>query len=413
MLALTDFLGRDVTGADGTPHGRLEDLAVDLAERHPAVTALLVRRGRGAPTHAIPWSDVASFEHAGVELNRGAPSADVVLGEALLLRRDVLDTQIVDVAGRRVVRVADVELARDDGQLRVVAVDVGGRALLQRMGLRRLARRARRHAVDWHELHPASRRGHALALRAPAASIQTLDGAQLAELVARLPVERAAEVLRAVSSTSAAGALSAARPGLGGRLVDALHAAEAGPILAQMPTDDATAALRHLGPERLDRLLAEVSSERGVELRRLLAYPARTAGGLMTTDVRTARPGEPVEAIRARLAADPPRLEGLMTVFVVDEQGRVQGAIAPSALVAGSATPAPVPIVAVDTPVDEVVDLFALHDVLALPVVDAAGRLVGAVAVDDVLEELLAERLPGRRRRWALFDPTRRRRASP
>ena len=165
-----------------------------------------------------------------------------------------------------------------------------------------------------------------------------------------------------------------------------------------MSPDDATAALRHVEQEPLERMLAEVGATRTAELRLLLAAPARTAGGLMTSDARTARADEPAEAVRRRLAERPPHHEALATVFVVDADGKLLGAIPPSRLLAGDTKPVAVPTLTAETPLDDVLDLFARHDVLALPVVDAAGRVIGAVGVDDVLEELLAERLPGRRR---------------
>jgi magnesium transporter len=118
----------------------------------------------------------------------------------------------------------------------------------------------------------------------------------------------------------------------------------------------------------------------------------------MNTEVLTAVVGEPVGAIRDRVAADLPELEGLATVFVVDETGRPVGSFEPNDLLAGRSTPRQVPAVSVMLPVERVIDLFALHDYIALPVVDGDGRLVGVVAVDDVLEELLAERLPGQGR---------------
>ena len=86
-------------------------------------------------------------------------------------------------------------------------------------------------------------------------------------------------------------------------------------------------------------------------------------------------------------------------MFVVDDAGRYVGALPPSALLAG-APPRPAPALRLDTPVDEVIDVFAVEDVLALAVIDADGRIVGAVAIDDVLEELLVERLPQHRRRY-------------
>jgi Mg/Co/Ni transporter MgtE len=119
----------------------------------------------------------------------------------------------------------------------------------------------------------------------------------------------------------------------------------------------------------------------------------------MTTNIRTAAADEPLEAVRERLAADPPPLEGLATVFLHDADGRYTGAFTPVALLTGS-PPRRLAALRIDTPVDDVIDLFAVQDVLALPVLDAGDRLVGAVAIDDVLEELLAERLPQHRRRY-------------
>jgi magnesium transporter len=164
-----------------------------------------------------------------------------------------------------------------------------------------------------------------------------------------------------------------------------------------MAPDDAAAALRTIeSPARAD-LLAELDAQRRDELARLLAHPPESAAGLMSTDVRTAPAGASGDEVRARLTARPPRLEGLATVFLLDGDGRPTGTLTPLDLVVGAARPAPVLTLPATAPVDDVLDLFARHDVLAVGVVDDAGRLIGAVAIDDVLEELLAERLPGER----------------
>ena len=119
----------------------------------------------------------------------------------------------------------------------------------------------------------------------------------------------------------------------------------------------------------------------------------------MNTDVRTATTSDTVEAIRERVAADPPELEGLATVFVLDDVGpprrelRAEPICSPADQHRG-----PCPRSPASLPVERVIDLFALQDYLALPVVDDDGRLVGVIAIDDVLEELLAERLPGQSR---------------
>lgn len=171
-----------------------------------------------------------------------------------------------------------------------------------------------------------------------------------------------------------------------------------------MAADNATAALRHLGQDELDTLLAALDTANVRRLRRLLSHPPDTAGGLMSVDVVTAEAGEPARLIRSRVAEHPPVVPALATVFVIDEERRPLGAVSPAGLMGDAVEPSTVPVLRLDTPAEDVINLFALHDVLALPVVDAEGRLAGAVAIDDVLEELIAERLPGKRR----YRPERR-----
>ena len=120
----------------------------------------------------------------------------------------------------------------------------------------------------------------------------------------------------------------------------------------------------------------------------------------MTTDVRTTRAAEPRDAILRRLREDPPALEGLFTVLVLDAAGRLAGVLPPSALIRGSAGPLAAPTVTADAPVEKVAELFARHDLVAVPVVDGENRPLGLVAVDDVLEEMLSARLPQHRRRY-------------
>lgn len=410
MLRLSDLVGSEVRSREGVVVGHLRDVTVLLDDDHPAVRRLIVGRRRGAAT-AVAWTTVTSFEHDGIQLSVEAPAEmdpAGAPGDELLLARDVLDTQIVDLAGRRMARVAEVYLARSEGVVRVAGVEVGGAGVFRRLGLRRTAERTPEQLVDWAHVHLTSAPGHALALATPAAAVHRLTPAQLTAVVAHLPTGQAADVLAAVPPAVAAGALSGSKPSVGARLLEAVPAGTGSSVVAEMAVDDAAAVLRGLSAEAVEALLANLRSERAATLRRLLAHPAGTAGGLMNSEVLTAAVGEPVESIRARVAADLPELEGLATVFVVDGAGRPVGSFEPNDLLAGRPEPRPVPAVPVDLPADRVIDLFALQDYLALPVVTDDGRLAGVVAVDDVLEELLAERLPGRaryhgvrRRDWA------------
>lgn len=400
QVLLSDLLGSDIRSAEGDVVGHLVDMTVEVRDDHPRVRRLAIGRRRRIRAF-VDWEAVTSFEHDDIQLS--VPHADAVghtdghglSRRELLLSRDVLDTQIVDVAGKRMARVSDVLLSRTDEIVRVVAVDVSAAGVWRRLGLDRIAERVAEQGVDWADLHLTSARGHALQLSTPGSGVHRLATPELAALVAHLPTVRAAQILDAVSPSAAAAALSASHPRVGAQLLHAVSRDTASSVVARMPTDDAAAVLRGLDADAVRELLDGVRSERAATLRRLLAHPADTAGGLMNTDVRTAAVGETVEAIRTRVAADLPELEGLATVFVLDGEGRPIGSFEPNDLLAGRTAPRPVPAVPATLPVERVIDLFALHDYLALPVVDDDGRLVGVVAVDDILEELLAERLPG------------------
>ena len=405
MFSITDYLGQDVLSADGVRVGRLLDLAVRPEGEAPLVTRLRLRTGRRR-TATVAWDDVAEFERTLVMLRIAAPlpagSGDP---QELWVMRDVVDSQIVDIEGRRVVRAADAEFERVRDGLALVAVDVGASALLRRLGLHGLASRGRRDAIAWKDLHPASPRGHSLQLATSRSALHRFTPPQLGRLISRLPVTRAAEVIEAVDVPVAARTLRTTDPRLAGRLVGLLDPRRAAPIVTELPADDAAATLRHLPEPALGALVANVPEERAAELRRLLTYRPRTAGGLMSTDVVTASPEDDSAAIRARLAAAAPRLEGLAAVFVVDRQRHVMGCLTPRALLTGG-PPVAVPELVAQAPLDEVLEVFGTHDLVAAPVVDSDRRLIGVIAVDDVLAELLIERrrrhrYPHRKRRRA------------
>jgi hypothetical protein len=245
MLVFTRTTGQPVQAADGTVVGRLRDLTARLGAEHPTVHRLAVGTRRNL-THLVPWSAVAAFERAGVQLgNVGSVDAFAAGGprlpleaDELLLGRDVLDTQIVDVVGHRLSRVSDVLLTRlPDGRLEVAAVDVGIGAVLRRLGLRWLGERFPERAVDWRDLHLTSERGHDVHLATTAAAVHRLDAHDLAELLTRLDTGSAAKVIKTVGPERAARAVARAHPEVGGRLMRALETDEAARVIGELPPE--------------------------------------------------------------------------------------------------------------------------------------------------------------------------------
>jgi sporulation protein YlmC with PRC-barrel domain len=246
---LTEVIGRRVLSSDGTDVGRVADLSVRLGVPRPSVVRALVRRPRGE-AHLLPAPAVRlvathaevspGTDLAGLEVDaRHLPLAD----DELLLARDVLDTQVVDLRGRHLSRVSDVRLRQVGDGLEVLAVDLGVPGLLRRLGLRVPGGRLE---LEWHHLHLTSPRGHVVQLNTDTAAFRRLDPSGLAELLSRLSTSRAVDVVRALEPARAAAALHHSHPRTGRRIVQGLSTAERSDLAAGASGDHAR-TIRRLG----------------------------------------------------------------------------------------------------------------------------------------------------------------------
>jgi sporulation protein YlmC with PRC-barrel domain len=185
MFRLSESLGQEIADTEGAAIGRLDDLVVRL-EPQARVVRLRIRLGRRRLVD-VPWEDVASFDAAGIRLRRLARPETAALGEhELLLERHVLDAQIVDLAGKCLTRVGDVELALRNGSLAVTGVEVGAEPLLRRLGLSFLARHAGASSITWADLHLGSYRGRRIQIASGKPETTLAPRASHAELLARL-----------------------------------------------------------------------------------------------------------------------------------------------------------------------------------------------------------------------------------
>ena len=242
--------GQDVLCPDGRVAGRLADLTVRLDEHAGPhlVERLLVQRHR-APDLLMPWAAIESFENTCVLIHGPddpisfaiTSTTEALSDDEILLVRDVIDTQIVDVVGQRLARVADVVLTRTaNDRLELVGVEVGFGGVLRRLGLHRLAARADEDAVTWTDLHLTSERGHAVQLATPRSAVHHLDAAGLAALVSKLDTESATEILAAAGPGVAADVVGIAHPVVGERVLRAMPDTDAAQIVAAMPAERAS-----------------------------------------------------------------------------------------------------------------------------------------------------------------------------
>jgi CBS domain-containing protein len=404
MLYLSQAIGRPVLDANGEPLGKVEDLIVAVGDRYPPVTGLVVATDRRRIF--MPWSQVARFDASGARLSTDKIDITKFQGREneIQLRADLLDKQIVDIDGRKVVRVNDLRLDDVDGRLHLVAVDVGAAGLLRRLGIeggyRVLARNLHlptpERYIDWEDVDPVETSIASIKLRVPHAGLTELHPADLATIIDQLAPRDRAGVLAALDDEAAADAIEEMEPDTQVEVLEGLAPERAADILEEMSPDDAADLVADLSDETRTELLALMERDEAEELGGLLAFPEDTAGGMMTTEF-VAVPAE-LTASRTidRLRELEPDAETIYYVYVVDAARRLVGVLSLRDLIVARpdtpigevmiAEPVAVPVTA-DR--DDVASVVARYNLLAVPVVDAEGRLAGIVTVDDAIDTIL------------------------
>lgn len=403
MLYLSEIKRSKVVDPAGTEIGRLVDLAVVPREQFPAVQWAIVRGSDGE--RIVRWSDLEPA-NGGYRLKDGAvpPAAGELPPEALRLGRDLLDKQIVDTHGAKVVRVNDLQLDDKGGTLRLVGADVGLRGILRQVGGERAAeriaslvgRKLPRGIIPWHLVEPLESPQQNVRLTLPHAKLALLHPADIADIVEEMTADERLAVFDQLDVETAAEALGEVEPEMQAAIMGDLDEERAADILEEMDPDEAADLLQDLPEETREELIELMDEEEGADVEELLAYPEDSAGGIMTTDFlalpRDLTTGQAIDRLR-ELQPDPALIYYL---YVVDAEGKLDGNLSLRDLVVASPdTPLTTVMnpnvlsVQADTPKEEVASLIAKYDLLALPVVDARHVLLGTVTVDDVVELML------------------------
>jgi len=418
MLFLSRLVGRPVRDRDGDSFGKVRDLIVALGEQYPPVTGLVVRVAGGRDIF-LPWTDVEEIDAEGARLRTTLIDMATFRQRPNEIRLwlDLLDKQIVDVEDRKIVRVNDIQLAPVEGRLRLVAVDVGLAGILRRLGLsgpgERLARALHLEAenyIEWEDVDPVESSVSSLKLRVPHEALGTLHPADVAHIVEQLAPRDRAGILAALDDERAADVLEELAADDQVDILEALSPEKAADILEEMGPDEAADLVADLSEERQEQLLGLMEPEEASDVRELLAYGEETAGGLMTTDFITVTPEMTAEQVIERLRELHPDADQVYYLYVADEEGMLVGTItlrglivaAPETFVRDFMRPDPISV-GLDLDAEQVGAAIARYNLLALPVVDADGRMQGIVTVDDAFERALGE--GWRKRLPEIYEP--------
>jgi sporulation protein YlmC with PRC-barrel domain/CBS domain-containing protein len=406
ILYFTELVGLRVFDRKGRRIGRIEDAALVPLIEPGRIDRFVV--GGGWSWLTVRYDQVGEISLHGLRLRDELLTPYYEDEYTLRIARDLLDQQIIDVNGRKVVRVNDVtfEVRKESGfdVLRVLEVDIGVRSMLRRLlqgalprpWIRRLQHWIPPNSIRWEfcnivEADPQRR----LRLNISHQGLEKLHPADLADIVEELSPEERGAIFEALDSEVAADALSEVDPRMQASILESLEAEKAADIIEEMAPDEAADVLAELEEETSEEILDEMDVEPKAEVRELLEFEEDTAGGMMNTEFVSLHDAATVADALEAIKANEELLENLNTLLLVDQDRRLVAAVPVARLFIAAPSQAVRELAAGETirvPVEEkqnrVTELFDKYNLLTLPVVDEEGVLLGVITADDVISVL-------------------------
>ncbi len=411
MLFATELMGASAYDAQNNFVGRVREFFIEPADQPNRVSHFLISRGRFQPLVAR-YDQVGKVAPGRLELTVSERALEAYQPNEgwLAVQKDLLDQQIIDTSGRKVVRVNDVDLSeqRTNGnvELRISQVDIGLpgalRRLLQGVApsslVRRLQSRLPQRAIRWEfvnliEPDPLRR----VKLRITHEKLEDLHPADLAEMMEELSAAERQGIIASLDEETAAGVLAELDERLTTQIVEKLDPEKAADIIEEMAPDAAADLLADLPKETSEGLLEEMPNQEAREVRELLAFDPSTAGGMMNTDFVFVSDQSGREEILDWMRKQDLNLEQLDTIVLIDRDARYSGTVPVARLLLASPEQRlfelktePLISVTPDASEKDVFELFDKYNLRMLTVIDEMNRPIGTVTVDDVVSRLVS-----------------------
>ncbi|MGB7727980.1 MAG: CBS domain-containing protein [Candidatus Acidiferrum sp.] len=410
MLYATELMGSAAYDAQGNYVGRVREFFIEPADQPNRVSHFLISRGRFQPLVAR-YDQVAKVVPGRIDLNASERALDAYQpNEAwLAVQKDLLDQQIIDTAGRKVVRVNDVDLAEFPTnahvELRIAQVDVGVpgavRRLLQGIApsslVRKLQSKLPQRSIRWEfvnliEPDPLRR----VKLRITHEKLEDLHPADLAEMMEELSAAERQGIIASLDEETAAAVLAELDERLTTQIVEKLDPEKAADIIEEMAPDAAADLLADLPKETSEELLEEMPNQEANDVRELLAFDPVTAGGMMNTEFAFVSESISRDEVLEWLRKQEFNLEQLDTIVILDKLGHFAGT-APIARIFLAAPEQhmselktePLISISADAHEKDVFELFDKYNLRMLTVLDHDQRPIGVITVDDVVSRLV------------------------
>jgi magnesium transporter len=410
---ISRIIGEKVYDANGKYIGVVKDLLVDSessynVSKHPFVNGIKIKKNKQIMFY--------SFTHFRVEKNKGKIKIICTelkelenndINNNLHLAGTILDKQIVDLNGRKLVRVNDIRMVSVANGTYAIAVDIGIEGLLRRIGIVKPLKYLLSNFkitipskfILWEDVEAVDFSNMNIKLSKSHSKLQTLHPSDLADIIEDLGKEASIEVFSALDEEKAADVLEELETEAQVHILENLSIEKAADVLEKMPANEVADILDALDSEKAELLLNEMEKKSSQEVRELLDYPDNSVGSIMSTEVMFFDENKTVEEVLNELRTKKPEAETLYNLFVTDEKEVLIATFSLRDIVVSlpdvkiSQIMKPSPVYLYDNQkIDEIAEFISKYNMLAIPVIDKQNVLQGMVVIDDVIEDLINKR---------------------
>ncbi len=413
-IYLSSVIGRAVINNKGDQIGVLRDLIMIPGEVFPEVSHIVIKSRKGVQT--LPWSEVSLFTHVVISTNSIKPHDLVAYTPAegdILVKRDLLDKQIVDVDGAKVVRVNDIKLGNLNHKLCIFSVDIGFRGLLRRLGYERFGERFAQaikrdipqSEISWEYVQPLEANSSKLALNIARDQMNEMHPADLADIIENIPIKNIRTVLDSIDAETTGETLYELESDMRNLVISQLNNEQMTDILEEMEPDEAADVLSDLPEQKAQELLDMMDQEDAEDIQELLEHEEDSAGGLMNPDYLRLTSDITVGRAMEILKGCANEVETIFYGYVVTADDQLEGVVSLKGLIMNPPETLITDImeeniksVRIDAEPEDMLETLTKYDLIAIPVLDSEGKMAGIVTVDDVLAHYLPQIIKIKRR---------------
>ena len=410
---LSQILGRKIFDAQDNYLGKIKDLLIDIQSIHadnipqikPRLIGVKLKKNNIIRYISYDTVDISKFKgRYSVSCKQDVDLSEDSISNSLKLNANILDKQIVDINGRKLVRVNDIRIVIISSGAYVIAVDVGIEGMLRRIDIARPLQKLfsifklslPSKFILWDDVETIDHSSHNIKLSKTSSKLHRLHPSDLADIIEDMGRKSKTNIFSSLDDEKAADVLEELEPHVQVDIIESLPVHKAADVLEKMPANEAADIIDELEEEKAEQLLKEMESESSEEVRELLEYPDYTVGSIMTTDYLSFRDNHTVEDALQIIRQNKPEYDLLYNLFITDTNEKLIATLSLRDLVVSEPQTElnqimkkkPVKVKDMDR-IDTLAEITSKYNLLAIPVINEDDILLGMVVIDDIVEDLV------------------------